>query len=73
MCSYSAADAVRDAAVAWDAGNRDEARYLLLVARDSLSMARICQILGIDRTRAIYGLVIDIRRGKSVTFIARVA
>jgi hypothetical protein len=36
-------------------------------------MARICQILGIDRTRAIYGLVIDIRRGKSVTFIARVA
>jgi hypothetical protein len=73
MCGFSACDTVRDAAAEWDAGNTAEAIHLLRVARESLSMARICQLLGVERTRAIYGLVISIKRGKSVTFIKRVA
>ncbi|MEK7603259.1 MAG: hypothetical protein AAB459_03380 [Patescibacteria group bacterium] len=69
MCGLFASDAVRDAAAEWDAGNHEKARYILCLARETLSMARICQLLGIERTRQIYGLVIVINRGKSVRFI----
>lgn len=71
MCQMNPSDTVREAIFEWENGNIEIAIYLLKIARESLSMARICQLLGVELTMAIYGLVIEISNGKSVKFVER--